>query len=303
MANKRPISFYYIMLFIVIFAWGFDPSVCKLFYKNFSAAVVAVIATVTSFIFFLIFSRKKLRMLNAGFLKVAVPIGFLNALAGLLQRIGLQYTSPANFAFLEHLAVATVPLVLFMVIKRKPTITQIFSVMLCLAGCFILSGMTLSGFKGNTGDILCSLSGIIYGVCVALIGINAKRIDSSLYMLVFTFMYSLTSISTVFLLDNVKIGGIPMEEARFVFDIWLILPVAAFGLVSVGITWLMKTSAIKHLDPTFVAIVSPFTAVIAGIISVLTGTDKLTPSLIIGAVLIMSAAIISEVFDAKKQNN
>lgn len=299
MAKKRPVSFYYIMLFIVIFIWGFDPSVCKFFYKNYSAASVAVIATVTSFLFFLVFSRKRLHKLNADFLKIAVPIGFLNSLAGLLQRIGLQYTSPANFAFLEHLAVATVPLVLFMAIKKKPTAAQMLSVALCLVGCFILSGMTLDGFKGNIGDILCALSGIIYGVCVALIGINAKRIDASLYMVVFSFVYSLTSIGTVFLLDNVKIGGVPMEEARFVFDIWLIIPVAAFGLISVGITWLMKTAAIKRLDPTFVAIVSPFTAVIAGVISVLTGTDKLTPSLITGAVLIMCAAIISEVFETK----
>lgn len=94
-----------------------------------------------------------------------------------------------------------------------------------------------------------------------------------------------------------------MEVARFTPDIKLILPVAIFGLISVGITWLMKTAAIKHLDPTFVAIVSPFTVVFAGDISVLTKVEKLTPNLIIGGVLIMSAALISEVFDAILQKH
>lgn len=300
MAQKRPVSFYYILLFIVIFVWGFDPSLCKYFYKNFSASAVAVVATLTSFVFFACFSIGKIKRINKKFLKIAAPIAFLNGLAGLLQRIGLQYTSPANFAFLEHLAVATVPIVLFILIKKKPSVLQIVSIILCLAGCFILSGMTLSGFKGNIGDILCALSGIIYGLCVALIAVNAHRMDASLYMLIFTFIYSLTSIFTLILLHNIKIDGVPIEAARFSFDIMLLLPVAAFGLLTVGITWLLKTTAIKHLDPTFVAIVSPFTAVIAGGISVLTKTDILTPKLIIGGVMIMTAAVISGVFDVKR---
>lgn len=303
MAKKKPISFYYILLFVVIFIWSFDPLVCKMFYKNFSAAVVAAIATVTSFLFFLFISRKNLRMLNADFLKIAIPIGFLNSLAGLLQRIGLQYTSPANFAFLEHLAVVAVPVVMFIAVKKKPRPVQLVSVALCLIGCFILSGMTLSGFKGNIGDILCALSGIIYGVCVALIGIYSKRINSSLYILVFTFIYSITSIATVFLLNGLKVKGVPMEKSRFVFDIKLLILVALFGLLTVGITWLMKTAAIKRLDPTFVAIVSPFTAVIAGAMSVITDNDILSPNLIIGAILILCAALLPEIFDAFLQKS
>lgn len=298
MLKKKGISYYYLMLFAVIVIWSFDPLVCKLFYSDFSAAVVAAIATVSSFLFFLVLLRKKLCLINASFLKVAIPIGFLNSIAGLLQRIGLQYTSPASFAFLEHLAVATVPFVMFIAVKRKPRPIQLLSVSLCLVGCFILSGMTLNGFKGNIGDVLCALSGIIYGVCVALIGIYSKRIDSSLYILIFTFIYSITSVASVFLLSSIKINGIPIEEARFTPDIKLLIPVAAFGLLTVGVTWLMKTAAIKRLDPTFVAIVSPFTAVISGILSVLTKTDKLTSNLIIGAALIMAAAIIPEIFDA-----
>lgn len=300
MAGKRPISFYYILLFIVIFVWGFDPSVCKYFYKDYSASVVAVIATVTSFIFFACFSLKKFKDMNLKFLKIAAPIGFLNGLAGLLQRIGLQYTSPANFAFLEHLAVATVPIVLFILIRKKPTVIQVISVVLCLVGCFILSGMTFSGFEGNTGDILCALSGIIYGLCVALIGVHANKIDASLYMVVFTFIYSITSIATMILLNNVEVNGVPIEPIRFTFDIKLLVPVALFGLFTVGITWLLKTVAIKKLDPTFVAIVSPFTAVVAGALSVITKTDELTTKLIIGAVLIMAAAILSGVLDVKQ---
>ncbi len=301
MASKRPLSFYYIILFIVIFIWGFDPSVCKLFYKDYSASAVAVVATLTSFILFACISINKLKKINKEFLKIAVPIGFLNGLAGLLQRIGLQYTSPANFAFLEHLAVATVPIVLFFAIKKKPSIPQIISVILCLIGCFILSGMTLNGFEGNIGDILCALSGIVYGLCVALIGINAKKINSMLYMLVFTFMYSLTSIFTLILLHNIKINGTPIEVARFSFDIKILLPVALFGLLTVGVTWLMKTAAIKRIDPTFVAVVSPFTAVISGAVSVLTKTDVLSPKLAIGGILIMAAAIISGLLDVKHE--
>ena len=57
----------------------------------------------------------------------------------------------------------------------------------------------------------------------------------------------------------------------------------------------MKINAVRHINPTAVAIISPFTAVIAGVISVIKGIDVLNVRLIIGAVLIMSASIITSI--------
>lgn len=303
MAKNKSKSFYWILLFIVILVWGFDPLVYKIFYRDYSASVVAAIATFSSFIFFTCISFKNFKKINIEFFKIYLPIGFLNGIAGLLQRIGLQYTTPANYAFLEHLAVAVVPIVMFIIIKKKPSMVQIISVVLCVVGCFILSGVTIGGFKGNIGDILCALSGIVYGVCIALVGINAKKIDTKLYMVVFSFMYWLASMLSVVLLHNINVDGKPIEVARFVFDLKLLVIVALFGLLSVGITWLMKTSAIKHLDPTFVAVVSPFTAVVSGILSVITKTDTPSVKFIVGGILITIAAILSGVFDVENKKS
>ena len=168
-----------------------------------------------------------------------------------------------------------------------------FSCVLCLAGCFILSGMGSLSF--GVGDLLCSLAGVMLGISVAATGVFAGRLDLRLYMMIYMTMYFLTSLIMAFSLDAAGI-----EKAVFSMNPWLLLGAVLFGLLSVGLCWLLKTVAMTHLDPTAVAVISPFSAVIAGAVSVCFGLDRITPNLLIGAALILAALLISGLNDVRK---
>ena len=297
---KKPHStaFYYLLLFLVIFLWGLDPAVYSFLYQYYSASVLCTVCSFVSFSFFLMLSFKRLRKLNKDYVRTAVPIGTLNAVAGLLQRIGLQYTTPAKYAFLEHLSCVAVPAALFLMTKKKPSRLQLFSCFLCLTGCLVLNSAGAE-FHINSGDLLCALSGILYGIGIAAIGIYVEKLDSMLYMTVYMLAYFLLSVVSSVLLNRISVGGIPLEPAVFTAHAGILAGAAFFGLISVGITWLLRSEAIVHLNPTTVGVLSPLTAIIAGSVSVIVGTDPLTWNLISGALLITAAAVLCAAADTR----
>lgn len=300
MKRKMPLWYYYVLLISVVIIWGFDPIVYEILYQKYSPGVVCVICTFASFLFFLVLTMRKWKEFNVDYLKIAVPLGALNGLAGLLQRIGLQYTTPANYSFLENLSCVVVPIAMFAMVRKKPSLVQGVATILCLAGCFTISGS--GGVGWNVGDLLCSLSGILYGICIAAIGVYARRLSMRLYMLVYMLMYFLISVASCLLLGHIRVGGVPIEAVKFSpHPGWLLLMVV-FGLLSVGITWLMRTEAIAHIDPTAAAVISPFTAVIVAVVSVLCGMDRLRWQLVVGACLVLLAAILCGLQDYKKED-
>ena len=290
--GKRP---YYLALFFVVIVWGLDPVIMSYFYRYFSASMLTAIGTGVSFVMLLFVSRKRLHLLNARYFKVAAPVSALNSVACLLQKIGLQYTTPANYAFLEHLSCVVVPIMLFILVRKRPTLPQAISAVLCLGGCFILCGV---GTAGPTvlafGDILCALAGILLGACVALTGVFGKGLDMSLYMVVHMGVYFFISVISTLALNFITLGGAVAEPIRFTFNLGLLLLAALFGLISIGLCWLLKNLATVKTDPTAVAIISPFAAVISAVVSVLLGQDALRYNLVIGACLILGAVLFSD---------
>lgn len=297
--GKRP---FYFALFFVIFVWGLDPVVMSYFYNYYSASVLTAIGTGVSFLLLIAVGAKKLHHLDARYFKVAAPISALNSAACLLQKIGLQYTTPANYAFLEHLSCAVVPIALFFLIKKRPTLPQIISTVLCVGGCFILCGVGTAGSVSLTvGDALCGIAGLMLGACVALTGVYAKGLDMSLYMIVHMGVYFLVSAISAVGLNFLQLNGAPAEPIHFTLDFTLLLLLSLFGLVSIGLCWLLKNTATVKLEPTVVAIASPFSAVISAAISVLIGQDALTYNLVIGAGLILIAVLFSDLPSPKKK--
>ena len=77
------------------------------------------------------------------------------------------------------------------------------------------------------------------------------------------------------------------------FEVKILIPAALFSLFSVGVCWLFRTEALRNISPTFVAISNPLSAVITGVVSLISGLDTLTLSFAIGAVLIIFAMTLS----------
>lgn len=302
--NKRTMS--YAGLILVILTWGVSPIITSQFMLNYySAAVFSASCATITFIFLLCFSAKKLKTINKKYFLIAVPTGLFYACASVMQKIGLQYTTPTRCAFLENLSCITVPVLLFLFTRKKPTFAKIASSLLCLFGAFILSSANIS--QGNSfigvGEILCTLAGLFYGVNIAATGTYAKDLYSPMYLMIQMGIEAVVASTTAIVLNNVLIDGAPIEAAKFTFDFFPLLALIADTLFITALCWLIRTNSLKHINATVVAIIMPFSAVVTGIISVLMGVDELSYQLVFGGLLGLIAIIWSSLDDVKTDKN
>ena len=169
----------------------------------------------------------------------------------------------------------------------------------CLASAFVLSGLGASGegFSLGLGEILCALSGIFYGVNIAGTGAFAKKLDAGIYIMLQMFLESAVSLITAIVFHYVQIDGAPMEIIRFSWNPLLLCSRVAIILISNTLCWIIRTNSMKHVDASVVAVMMPFSAIIAGVLSVLAGMDVLSLELVIGALLGLVAMLICAVGD------
>ena len=310
LSDKKSVKIWaYAGLLFVVFVWGTVPLFTnKLVTKQgpYSASLYNGAVGLIAAVALLAICAPKLKELHKGYFLLAVPTGFFNAIASLLQKIGLKYTTPTQYAFLENLSCVLVPILLFLFIKKKPSATTVLASLLCLVGSFVLSGMNFStnSISFGIGEILCALAGLCYGVNIAATGAFAKKMNAGLYVMIQMWIQAIVSFVIAVCLQYVKIDGAPIEPMLFSWNIKHVLGLLALALGSSTLCWLIRTNVMKYIDASAVAVIMPFSAVVTGVLSVILGTDNLTLNLVLGASIGFIAAILSgiaDVMDARKK--
>lgn len=298
----KKVTLAYAAIIGVVFVWGVSPLVISYVLDFYTPSIYSATAALISGVALLTICVPSLKQLNKDYFKIAVPTGLFNALANLLQKIGLQYTTPTQYAFLENLSCVVVPILLYFFIKKKPGGLTILASALCLVGCFVLSGMNFSSgsIAFGKGEILCALAGCFYGVNIAATGAFAKKMNASLYVLIQTWVNVIVSFSIAIVFNAIRVGGAPIEEIAFSWDIRHLLVLTGIALVSLTFCWIIRTNAMKYVSATVVAVMMPFSSVVTGMSSVAVGAEPLTLSLVIGGLLVLAACFLSSADDMRK---
>ena len=299
--KTRPISFYYAALIGVILVWSITPVVNPYFYKHISPTICTFISGLCAVISLIPIIAKDFSRIDKSLLKVAIPTGIINSAASITQKIGLLYTTPSRYAFLENLSCVVVPVLMFVFIRKKPSALKIIAAVLCLFGCFLLAGgNVLAGGGFGIGELLCAIAGILYGVNIAATGAFARGFHAPLYVFIHMCVHTVTSAVTAVALGYIQFNGEPINPIYFKWSLPLILAIALTAVLSHTICWIVRTNVMKHLDATVVAVMMPFSAVITGILSILLGMDTFSLPLILGALVVLSASILSGLGDLKR---
>lgn len=296
--EQSKIAFSYGGIVLVVFLWGVAPLITVKLFDFYSPCIMKAVGGFVCTIALLLFFRKKLKLINKDYLKVALPTGFFYATAEIIQKIGLKFTTPTISAFLENLSCITVPILMYFFIKQKPTFLKIVACIVCLFSVFVLN-MTGNTFSIGIGEILCALAGLFYGVNIAGTGAFAKKLDTGLYILIQTIVLTVLSIVVTIVLNFVKLPNAQtvIEPIKFSFNILHIFFLILTYLIMTVFCWLVRTSALKNVDATVVSVIMPFSAIITGISSVIVGYDKISLNLVLGGVLGFVAILISSLGD------
>ena len=281
-SHKRLMA--YLGILFVIFIWGLYPIFTSSLLTYYSGGMFTFFSALVSAVTLLLICLPKLKLLDRSYFRVAIPTGFFLAAANLSQKIGLQYTTPTQYAFLGNLACVAVPPLLFLLIRKKPSWLTVTASVLCLAGCYVLSGLAFSGdaVSFGKGEILCALAGILYGVNIAATGVYAKKLNALLYVMIQMWMNVFVSGIAAFTLGKITVNGAPIEPIVFAWDWKYLLEIAVLAVMINALGWIIRTEAMKYVSAPVVAVIMPFSAVVTSVVSICIGKDVFSYHLLFG---------------------
>jgi drug/metabolite transporter (DMT)-like permease len=224
-----------------------------------------------------------LRGLTQREMGVGALIGFSLCAAYGLQTVGLQTVPSSRSAFLTALYVPLVPLAQWALTRRAPNAGGRAGIACAFCGLLLLTGVTATGLRLGTGEIVTLLGTVAIAVEILLIGRFAGTVNVRRVTVVQLAVCSL-------LASTIR----PMTGERLPTPSWaLALIVAAFGLatavIQVAMNWAQRT-----VSPTRAAVIYASEPAWAALVGHLAG-ERLTTSSMSGGALIVAAVLISEI--------
>lgn len=252
--------------------WGFSFVVVKDSLNDISAVYMiairfAIAALSVGIVFF-----KRLKKINAQYLKKAGLIGVFLFLAYFAQTVGCKYTTPGRNAFLTTFYVVLIPFCSWIAYKKRPAWTVFAAVLLQVAGIGFLSlgGKSEAGAGFNFGDFLTL-------VCAVLAWCVAPFYDAEKNMVTAVFQ---------------PLSAIDFGSRGF------IMSALYLGIACTAVAFVLQNIGLKYLSPSLSTILLSFESVFGMLFSVLIPVngvrEKLSVYGVAGCALIFAAVIIAQ---------
>lgn len=225
---------------------------------------------------------KKLRYIKKSTLLKGTVLGLFLYIAFALQTVGLQYTTPSKNAFLTAVNVVIVPFIGFLLYKRKIDLFELGGAILALVGIAVLSLKLSTGI--NIGDLLTLCCAVGFAFHIFYTAKFVKDEDAVLLTII--------QMVTAAVIGWIVVGF--KGETSFSLESEGLLPLLYLGVFSTTIAYLLQTVAQKFITETKAAIILSTESFWGTAFSVVILSEVLTTKMIIGAILILGAILLSE---------
>ncbi|PPG49032.1 EamA family transporter [Rathayibacter sp. AY2B7] len=225
--------------------------------------------------------HRSLRGMRRIDLAAGVAIGVMIFAGYGLQSYGLQTIPSSTSAFLTALYVPLVPLLQWVVFRRRPGVLTLVGVALAFVGLLLIAGPQ-PGVALGAGEVATIVSTLPIAAEIILIGLVAGRVD-------------LGRVTVVQLLVAGALGFASMPlagEAVPAFSGAWLIPALALGASSCLIQLTMNWAQ-RSVSPSRATIIYSAEPVWAGLIGRLAG-DRLPALALLGAAFIVAGTLVSE---------
>ncbi|MDD3192603.1 MAG: DMT family transporter [Oscillospiraceae bacterium] len=230
--------------------------------------------------------RKRLRQINRRLVMCGILCGSLLFFSFFFLTLGLEYTTPANSAFLSASSVMLVPFISWAMLRIKPERKVFFGCVLCLVGVGILSLKLDSGLHFTLGDSLTLFCAVIFSCYTCTVAKVSSGLDATLFTFVQLLVTAVWSTITL-----------PVSGANFsvIGQDWKALGAVVFlGLFNTGLCYLIQMTAQKSLPPTRVSLILSSESLFGAFFSVLAGYDPFSICLVVGGGIMMLSILLVE---------
>ncbi len=248
-------------------------------------AVRMGLATAILVAYLALFRRGDLRALRGALLRDGVFCGALLGFGFVLQTEGLQRTTASRSGFLTGMLVVLVPLLEFVLFRKRPAWPALLGVLLAFAGLTFLSAPWADASQATLlGDWLtvgCAL--IFAGHIIALGRLSPRHPVMPMLLLQLATIFVVASAAGP-LVETQHFSGAPRLWVALVF-LALFATLLAFGI---------QTWAQKVISPVRVALISSLEPVFAALWAAVLIGERLTTREVLGGALIVLGVLVGE---------
>ena len=279
----------YLCAFISAFTYGLIPLFMIPIKKEESFSVDATLfyrflIASGAIVFFLFYQKERLRISFREMLIMNL-FGILNALTAEFLFLAYDYLSPGIASTIIFSYPIIVALVLILFYKEKLTLPTLLSLLLVVAGVGVLSikkGEALN-YIGLGISLLGALVYALYILIVNKVRIESSGVKISFYSMLFSSLYFL--VKSLLLRESITISSWALAGD-------LIL----FAIITTSLSLVTLVYAVRYIGSTPTAIMGAFEPIVAVLISVGLFGEQLTPSLVIGGMVIITGVLIDILF-------
>ena len=237
--------------------------------------------------FALIFERKKIISEISNdkklFYQLLFWIGLFLFLGTYVQQAALLYTDVANAAFFTVFYVPMVPIILFMFYNKSIHWSIWPSVILCVAGVYLLSDFTNATVR--LGDSLVILCAVFWSLHIIFIGKFIEKFNLPLFFgSLQALVVALFSTFFAFFFETITFENILHESVSIIYA----------GALSGGVAFTLQLYAQKNISPAPSAIIFSLESVFATIAAWIILDQVLGINNLIGCVFILIGVIFSQ---------
>lgn len=236
----------------------------------------------TAGLFSIILFHRVLRGMCWRDLGAGLAIGVTISASYGLQTVGLQTVSSSTSAFITAMYVPLVPLIQWVVLRRRPGIMTMGGAGLAFVGLILFADLGSVGFRLGEGEVATLLSTLPLAAEIILIGFFAGRVHLGRVTIVQLVTAGLLALAAM------PVAGESVPEFSWV---WLLAGVglgAASCIIQLAMNWAQRT-----VSPTRATIIYAGEPVWGGVFGRLAG-DRLPPIAVLGAAFIVAGVLVSE---------
>ena len=276
-------------LIAVTVVWGLTFSMVKKTLDVMPPFVFMSYRFVLAFIVVAAVCGKRITRIDKGTAAAGLLLGVFLYGAYSFQTFGLQHTTAGNAGFITGLFVVFVPILSTLILRKRPNLQSIFSVIIATIGLGLLS--LQPGLKVNSGDLLVLACAFTYSLHIIYMDRFVQRYD--------LLLLTLLQMGVVAVLQTGS--ALIFEDFQFPTGGYAWLTIIVCGVFASAIAFFVQAWAQREISPvrtSVVLIMEPVFSVLFGMI--LLG-ETLTWRGWLGCALMLAGMLVTEIKPERKE--
>lgn len=267
----------------VSLVWGSSYLLMKVGLHSISPFNLIALRFGIAFICMMILFFPRFRKLNWNILGKGVLLGSVLFLIFTGMVCGVNHTTASTAGFLTSTTVIIVPILESVLRRSIPQKSVIFSICIATCGLFLLTAK--DGIAADKGALLCLMGALFYAIYIVILDRIAKNEDTLLISIIQLGVVSLLGAVFMLLFETPSLPETSLQWGAIV----------GLGLICTAYGFVVQPIAQKYATPERIGLIFSLEPVFSAILSFIFLHEILEMRGYVGAVLIFSSVILSEI--------